>query len=257
MRSRLGPFPSLRLLISCLSAARLVLAEPQAIPYIDLDGDSSRQVVVDREAGQYLGHPTTALLDDGRTLLTVYPKGHGRGGIVYKRSPDGGLNWSERLPVPESWATSQEVPTLHRLVEASGKKRIVLFSGLYPVRMAHSEDEGGSWTELTPVGEWGGIVTLGSHFELRGQAGHYRVLFHDDGRFIRKDSRQENPVVFTLYSSTTTDGGLSWSQPVALYSSSELHLCEPGVIRSPDGRRLAMLVREKKTPTSSFPRMKG
>jgi len=52
-------------------------------------------VVVDREEGQYLGHPTTVLLEDGKTILTIYPKGHGRGEIVYKRSTDGGLTWSE------------------------------------------------------------------------------------------------------------------------------------------------------------------
>ena len=46
---------------------------------IDLAGQTQRQVVVDREPGQYLGHPTTVLLEDGRTMLCVYPKGHGRG----------------------------------------------------------------------------------------------------------------------------------------------------------------------------------
>ncbi len=46
---------------------------------IDLNDQVHRQVVVDREAGQYLGHPTTCLLEDGKTLLCVYPKGHGRG----------------------------------------------------------------------------------------------------------------------------------------------------------------------------------
>ena len=33
------------------------------IPVIDLNDESFRQVVVDREKGQYLGHPTTVLLD--------------------------------------------------------------------------------------------------------------------------------------------------------------------------------------------------
>ena len=47
-----------------------------SIPVIDLAADTARQVVVDREPGQYLGHPTTVLLEDGRTLITVYPKGH-------------------------------------------------------------------------------------------------------------------------------------------------------------------------------------
>ena len=93
-----------------------------AIPLIDLDGQSHRQVVVDREPGQYLGHPTTVLLEDNKTMLCVYPKGHGRGAIVYKRSEDAGLSWSDRLPTPASWATSQEVPTLHRVIGPDGAK---------------------------------------------------------------------------------------------------------------------------------------
>ena len=235
------PFGAAFLTLMFFGSGALVAAE---IPFIDLANDHYRQVLVDHEAGQYLGHPTTALLDDGQTILTVYPKGHGRGGIVYKRSADGGLSWSGRLPTPSSWATSREVPTLHRMVDASGKKRIVMFSGLYPVRMSVSEDDGKTWSELAPVGKWGGIVTMGCHFEVRGKPGHYRVLFHDDGRFIREDSKQEKPVRFTLYSSTTRDGGLTWSEPETIYSSSEIHLCEPGVIRSPDGKRLAVLLRE-------------
>ncbi|MCP3903922.1 MAG: exo-alpha-sialidase, partial [Planctomycetes bacterium] len=86
------------------------------IPLVDLATDTHRQTVVDREAGQYLGHPTTVLLEDGRTILAVYPRGHGRGAIVMKRSDDGGRTWSDRLPVPENWATSLETPTIHRVV---------------------------------------------------------------------------------------------------------------------------------------------
>src|SRR6187431_35143 len=109
-----------------------------SIPVVDLNDDSSRQVIVDREPGQYLGHPTTLLLEDGQTILCVYPKGHGKGPIVYKRSTDGGKTWSDRLPTPNSWETSKETPTLHRAVDATGKKRVIVFSGLYPIRMAVS-----------------------------------------------------------------------------------------------------------------------
>ena len=41
-----------------------------AIPVIDLAADVGRQTVVDREAAQYLGHPTPVLLEDGRTTTS-------------------------------------------------------------------------------------------------------------------------------------------------------------------------------------------
>ena len=44
------------------------------IPLVDLAGETHRQTLVDREAGQYLGHPTTVLLEDDSTMLAVYPK---------------------------------------------------------------------------------------------------------------------------------------------------------------------------------------
>ncbi len=116
----------------CILAGAAEPPRGYSIPLIDLASDANRQVVVDREEGQYLGHPTTCLLEDGRTILCVYPKGHGRGAIVYKRSDDGGLTWSERLPTPENWATSLETPTIHRVVDAEGKKRLIMWSGLYP-----------------------------------------------------------------------------------------------------------------------------
>ncbi len=103
-------------------------AEPYlSIPTIDLNDKDEMHVLVDKEEGQYLGHPTTVLLDDGKTILITYPKGHGRGEIVYKKSTDGGLTWSKRLPTPRSWSTSKEVPTLFPLVDKYGKKRY--FSG--------------------------------------------------------------------------------------------------------------------------------
>ena len=53
-----------------------------SIPIVDLNDETSRQVIVDREEGQYLGHPTTVLLEDGKTILIVYPKGHGKGNCI-------------------------------------------------------------------------------------------------------------------------------------------------------------------------------
>lgn len=218
------------------------------IPTLDLSGDKTRQVVVDREEGQYLGHPTTVLLDDGKTMLTVYPKGHGRGAVVYKRSTDGGLTWSERLPTPANWVDSQEVPTLFRTIDPrSGKKRLVMFSGLYPIKRAVSEDEGLTWSPLEKVGDWGGIVAMGSMERLKN--GDYAAWFHDDGRFFAGGGKTSGR--FTLYQTLSHDGGLTWDAPTTIWSGSDVDLCEPGVVRSPDGRQIALLLRENSRKRNS------
>lgn len=244
MPGPLTAFPASITCLTCLLVGTAVQAEPESIRRIDLSDDAERQVVVDRESGQYLGHPTTVLLDDGRTMLCVYPKGHGRGAIVYKRSNDGGLTWSDRLPTPDNWSTSLEVPTLFRVTDAEGTKRIIMFSGLYPIRMAVTEDDGRTWSPLHKIGDFGGIVAMGCLFEDRTQPGHYVAMFHDDGRFIGETPARRDPVVFTLYQTRSEDGGLTWSAPETILAAAEQHLCEPGVIRSPDGQQLAVLLRE-------------
>lgn len=217
------------------------------IPFIDLAHETYRQVVVDREPGQYLGHPTTVLLEDGATIITVYPKGHGRGAIVMKRSTDGGLTWSERLPVPENWATSLEVPTIYRTVDKQGVKRLIMFSGLYPIRMAVSEDDGATWTPLEPIGDFGGVVAMASCARLRN--GDYMALFHDDGRFLRGAGVRTK---FQVFKTLSTDGGLTWGEPVVIAEHPEVHLCEPGLVRSPDGGQIAVLLRENSRRYNAF-----
>ncbi len=231
-----------------------------SIPLLDLAAQNSRQVVVDREKGQYLGHPTTVLLEDNRTLLIVYPKGHGSGAIVHKRSNDGGLTWSDRLPVPENWATSQETPTIHRVVGPDGKKRLIIFSGLFPIKMAASEDDGQTWSPLEKIGDFGGVVAMSSVEPLRTGPGHYMALFHDDGRFLHggPNKHRDSPAglssgTWTVYKTPSTDGGLTWGEPTPIAVSTDgPHLCEPGLVRSPDGKQIAVLLRENSRKHNSF-----
>jgi len=208
------------------------------IPIVDLDQEKQMQMIVDKEAGQYLGHPTTVLLEDNKTILCVYPKGHGKGGIVYKKSSDGGLNWSDRLPKPESWATSKEVPTLYQTVDKDGISRLLLFSGSQDyvggaIRMSVSEDQGESWSELAPIGDYKGIVAMADCVPLR-KKGHYLATFHIRG--------PENTMI--LYQVYSEDGGLTWGGPEEIYRSSIAHLCEGGLVYSPDSSTIAMLLRE-------------
>jgi Neuraminidase (sialidase) len=217
------------------------------VQWIDLAQDTARQVLVDREEGQYLGHPTTVLLEDNRTIITVYPKGHGRGAIVMKRSSDGGLTWSERLSTPDNWSTSQEVPTIYRVVDAAGTKRLIIFSGLYPIRMALSEDDGDTWSPLEPIGDFGGIVAMASLDRLDN--GDYMALFHDDGRFIDGSGKVST---FKVYKTISQDGGLTWGAPTVIATHDQAHLCEPGLVRSPDGGQIALLLRENSRQFNSF-----
>ena len=237
---------------SIASAYQIQQPRGFSIPLIDLADEKQRQVVVDREPGQYLGHPTTVLLEDKKTIITVYPKGHGRGAIQMKRSTNGGLSWSDRLPTPKNWETSLETPTIHRVVDRKGKKRLIMFSGLYPIRMAFSEDDGKSWSELKAIGDgvnnFGGIVAMGAVERLKN--GDYVALFHDDGRFFRKDGKRSE--FMTLYQTISKDGGLTWGEPQQLFTSDKIHLCEPGMIRSPDGKQLAMLLRENRRARNSY-----
>ena len=79
-----------------------------------------------------------------------------------KRSEDAGWTWSERLPVPDNWSTSKEVPTIYRTIDPRNhSKRLIMFSGLYPIRMAVSEDDDLTWSPLEPIGDFGGIVAMG------------------------------------------------------------------------------------------------
>lgn len=226
------------------------------LPTVDLVGRASMQTVVDREEGQYLGHPTSALLEDGRTIYCAYPKGHGAGPLVLKRSDDGGRTWSERLSVPENWATSHEVPTMYKTAGPEGNERLILFSGAYPIRMAVSEDMGQSWSPIEPIGDFGGIVAMSD--VIQTEPGTYTAFFHDDGRFIdggpltmRGTPAGEPTDTFVLYKTMSGDGSLTWSEPEPILKTRQIHLCEAGLVRSPDGETLAMLLRENRRRKNS------
>lgn len=278
------------------------------IPTVDLSKEPQHFQVVDKEDGIYLGHVTSAMLEDNKTIYIVYPKQHGKGAVVLRRSSDTGKTWSERLLVPDSWATSFECPILYRTADAAGNKHLIMFSGLRPLRMSHSDDDGKTWSELEPVGDFGGICALGSVISIGN--GKYLGMFHDPGTAMGHEvnakyicytkgsgkdivSRYTHSVknadgswgeemgdwipvydnmpgdwkkkavcelakfegnrddIFTLYTTVSEDGGLTWSYPTEAFKSGEIWLCEPNLIRSPDGTEIACLLRENRRVKNS------
>jgi hypothetical protein len=63
-----------------------------SIPMLDLTKNDELFSTVERREG-YLGHPSTVLFRDGKTLLVAYPDGHGRGNLILCRSGDAGGTW--------------------------------------------------------------------------------------------------------------------------------------------------------------------
>lgn len=224
------------------------------LPEIDFASNSDRVITVDREAGQYLGHPSTETMEDG-SILCVYPKGHGRGEIIMKRSRDWGRTWGERLPVPTSWSTSKETPTLYRVPRPGGGENVVMWSGLYPARRALSADAGATWGELeSPLGgdaeespePFGGIVVMGDQVNLPGPK--TIAWFHDDGRFLRQERGAGG---FGVFQVETADGGASWSQPREIVRWAHGHLCEPGLVER-DGVMVLLLRENSRRRNSQF-----
>lgn len=226
------------------------------IPFIDLDGRSNLQVVVDREVGTYLGHPTTVLLKDQKTMWTVYPKGHGSGEVILKKSEDAGKTWGERLDTPQTWKESKETPILYQIQKPTGEDRVLLVSGIPSgtggFRIAYSDDEGESWSEFkTYYDDMNimGVVAFASLIRLKKKDGswdnRWMGLYHD------LDYRNYKVIL-----SFDDEGNMVVSKPEAyiLQRDIEEHagLCEPCAFRSPDGKQLAVLYRGNTKVTSSM-----
>ncbi len=205
------------------------------IPTLDISHQTRRQVVVERgTAGKYLGHPTTVLMPDGKTLYCTYPLGHGGPAAVLKRSDDGGRTWSERLPVPDNWATATNCPCIHRLTAPDGTERLFVFEGNGAMRQARSEDGGKTWTPFEP----NGLTCIVAPITIVPVAGDKLLAMYHRG----PDDRDRHPL--TLWQAISDDGGLTWKdeRPVAEYPGGSP--CEPFVVRSPNGKQLAALARE-------------
>lgn len=256
----------------------------EKITAFDLSGETNRQVIVDKERGQYLGHPATVLLADGKTIIAIYPKGHGEGELILKRSVDGGLSWGERLRTPESWKLSKDAPSIYHFNTPDGHV-ILLFIGHYPIRKSISHDGGISWGELEAIGDFGGMMALSSVERLRD--GSYIGLFHDDmsvelARMQTKrevylelanerpeledlinnkllpivgkevENLQKNLGVFKIFKVISSDAGVTWGLPQVIFEHKDIDLAEPYMVRSPDGNEIAVLMRENSRRKNSF-----
>jgi hypothetical protein len=207
------------------------------LPLVDLSGDADRHSTVAAGTEEiYQGHCDTVLLPDGKTMFTAWCLGHALWIGPLAKSEDAGLTWTAPLEVPENWATTSNTPALHRLVGPDGKARLFCFAGgldwsregkpPYPMHQSVSEDEGKTWTAMAPNG-------------VEGEVPPKTILSFDEGRRIVMWTDLPGYVV----QSESGDGGLTWSPGKAILRVPG-RWAQPCVIASPDGKRLAMLMRE-------------
>ena len=208
---------------------------------------------------QYLGQPDMIETETGR-LITAYPIGHGKGPLVMRISDDGGLTWTEKTNLPDSWDGSQETPTLYT-VTVNGEERLLLITACpgwgtdsagnqYGFNVSYSDDDGETWSEYEHFYSYfsdgdanDAIVAMASLVQLKDADGNYiekwMGIFHN-----------YSYVNYKTYLTFDAEGNMQWSEPVPFLSDyrsieSSHAMCEIGMFRSPDGSRIIGLARSQ------------
>lgn len=248
----------IRSVVFLMVGLSLAQAEPRrdfSIPMLDLAKEDSLFTTVERRAG-YLGHPSTVLFRDGKTLLVAYPDGHGRGNLILRRSTDAGETWAA---VPVAAQRVEETPILYRLDLPGGCERVLLVTcrpRQSVLEWMWSDDRGDTWS---PRKEWqlegtkGIIVALASLWPVPGGPPLWRGVFHDQNF--------DNYTV-DLHLEPAADGApacrfdqlrrIGYATPEGLATARRAGLCEAGLVTRPDGKRLALLFRPEKRLTNSM-----
>jgi len=249
------PLALLALLASFGAGAAETPRRDYGIPQLDLAKENGLFTTVERRS-TYLGHPSTVLLRDGKTLVVAYPDGHGRGNLILRRSTDAGKSWR---PLPIAAQRVEETPVLYRLDLPGGKERILLVTcqpRKSTLEWMWSDDRGESWS---PRRAWklegpnGIIVALASLWAVPGDQPCWRGIFHDFGF--------DNWTVDLHLEAATTGAPalrfdnlrrMDFASPAGRAAANRAGLCEAGLVVRPDGKRLALLFRPEKRLTNSM-----
>jgi hypothetical protein len=221
-------------LLLCFSYSYTCIAQDEeSMPLIDISGETERQVII--AAGTedvYQGHPTTLLLEDGKTMFCVWSTGHGGPAGPMAVSHDGGLNWTRMDDeLPAGFRYHINCPSIYRMTDMkTGKKLLWVFSAQPLMPRIMSEDDGKTWAEMPPLG-LECVMTFSSIVRLSD--GNYMGFYH----------RRSNNSLEVLQTKTE-NGGRTWSEPVVIACPEELAPCEPYVFRSPDQKELCCIMRE-------------
>lgn len=228
------------------AAVTAVGAETPCAPFLDLSTNTARHVVI--AAGTptiYQGHATTVLLADGKTLFAVWTTGHGGPCGPAAMSADGGKTWlriDERFPA--EYTTWKNCPAIYRMTAPQGKERLWIFAcgkpatpaeGSTAITRVMSEDQGATWRVMPPIPVTTSVMPVCSILRLND--GSHIAQYN--GRWA--DLKPKWNRVFQIASQ---DGGLTWGVPHVVAQHPDMNLCEPFLLRSPDGGEICAILRD-------------
>ena len=214
----------------------------ESIETIDISTQSSRHSVVAAGTEEtYQGHPTTALMADGKTIFCVWTIGHGGHSGPMAKSDDGGVKW-EMLPNPTDWTRTRNCPSIYRLIDKAGKERLMVFSAQPAMSQTWSEDGGKTWTPVRSLHK-PCVMAFSSIIKLRN--GDYLGLYH-------RGSGDKDRAPLRIWQAISKDGGVSWGRSEMVCELQDNSPCEPEVFRSPDGNQLMCLMRENQRNAHSL-----
>ncbi len=238
-----------RLTVARIDPEWLAAGRPAPLPVADLSVDTKRRTVIAQGTSEtYQGHPTTVLLPDGKTMLCVWTIGHGGTCGPMKRSTDGGRTWGEPVKMPESWARARNCPAIYRLADPQGRARLLVYAGQGEdgaMAVAHSDDDGATWSDMKSTG----LVCVMPLCTIEPVAGGKRLLGMTNIRRPGETKEKRSNVVVQSFSD---DGGFTWSPWRIVLDMPGLAVCEPEIVRSPDGRQLLCLIRENYEMQAQF-----
>ena len=226
-----------------------------SIPQVDLMKEDKLFTTVERRK-TYLGHPSTVLFRDGKTLLVAYPDGHGRGNLIFRRSNDAGQTW---VALPPSGQRVMETPVLYRLDLPAGRERVLMVTCQPRANILEwmwSDDRGDTWSgrqQWKLEGPKGIIVALASLWPLPGKQPSWRGVFHDfafDNWTVdlKVESALTGPPTLRFENLRRID----FATPAGRTEANRAGLCEAGLVTRPDGQRIALLFRPEKRLTNSM-----
>ncbi len=241
---RLNPWTisSFSLPLLVISAIGARAQEKEGLPVVDISGETERHTIIAEGTEEiYQGHPTTVLMPDNKTVYCVWTYGHGGKCGPMARSTDEGKTWrriDDRLP--KGWQNAYNCPTIYRLKDPQDRERLFVFAGGDGGAMwaAHSEDAGDTWSDMkaiddrkAPVMPWCTIIPI------------------EDGKKLLAMTNIRPPRMKRKWNvvaqSVSADGGFSWSPYRVVTDVEGRNLCEPFLLRSPDGKELCCLMREQ------------